>query len=119
MSKDKAGDKLLDNLLPDKLFKDLSELLSGYTTLFILEDMISDKLLCTRRSSLLEVVSFGRHRDNYLWFITQSYKCIPSDVRKQVKQLFIWYPKGCKEFREIQEENDVLKNEQIHLLRTS
>ena len=75
------------------------ELLSGYTTLFILDDVIADESLDKCRQSLLDLAISERHRDHYLWLLTQSYTGIPKNLRRQAKQLFIWYPKECKDFQ--------------------
>ena len=104
----------------DKLFewiRLLSELLSGYTTLFILDDVIADESLDKRRQSLLDLAISGRHKDHYLWMLTQLYTGIPKNLRRQVKQLFIWYPKERADFRIIHEENDVLTNEELPLAK--
>ena len=95
----------------------LSGLLLGYTTLFILDDVIADESLDKRRQSLLDLAISGRHRDHYLWMLTQSYTAIPKNLRRQAKHLFIWYPKECNDFRLIHEENDVLSNEEISLAK--
>ena len=93
------------------------ELLSGYTTLFILDDVIADESLDKRRQSLLDLAISGRHRDHYLWILTQLYTGIPKNLRRQAKQLFIWYPKERNDFRLIHEENDVLTNEELPLAK--
>ena len=95
----------------------LSGLLLGYTTLFILDDVIADESLDKRRQSLLDLAISGRHRDHYLWMLTQSYTAIPKNLRRQAKQLFIWYPKERNDFRLIHEENDVLSNKEILLAK--
>ena len=88
----------------DKLFEwiqVLSELLSGYTTLFTIDDMIADKSLDKRRQLLLDLTISRRHREHTVWLLTKSYAANPNNLRRQTKQLFIWYPKERKEFREI------------------
>ena len=105
----------------DKLFEWIGvlsmELLSGYTTLFILDDVIADESLDKRRQSLLDLAISGRHRDHYLWLLSQSYTAIPKNLRRQVKQLFIWYPKERNDLRLIHEENEVLTNEELPLAK--
>jgi len=79
----------------DKLFEwisKLSELFKGENTLFIVDDIISDKTLDKRRQALLELAISGRHREHSLWILTQSYTAIPKNLRRQKKMLFIWYP---------------------------
>ena len=84
---------------------------------FILDDVIADKSLDKRRQSLLDLAISGRHRDHYLWMLTQSYTGIPKNLRRQAKQLFIWYPKERGDFRLIHEENDVLTNKELPLVK--
>ena len=50
----------------------LSQLLASFETFFIVDDIIADK----RRQSLLELVISSRHRDHYLWLLTQPYAAI-------------------------------------------
>ena len=97
----------------------LSGLLSGYTTLFILDDVIADESLDKHQAILLDLAISEDIRDHYLWMLTQSYTGIPKNLRRQAKQLFIWYPKEWGDFRLIHEENDVLTNEEIPLAKTS
>ena len=98
----------------DKLFKQVGvlsmELLCGYTTLLLIENVIADKLLDRRRQSLLDLAISERHWDHSVWLLTQLYTGIPKNLKRQVKQLFIWYPKLRKDCRKIHEENNVLTN---------
>ena len=66
----------------------LSQLLAGLETLFIIDDAIADVGLDRRRQYLLELVISGRHRDHYLWLLTQSYSAIPKNLRRQAKAIF-------------------------------
>ena len=80
----------------DKLYQwieKLSQLLARTETLFIIDDTIADEGLDKRRQSLLELANSGRHRDHYLWLMTQSYSTIPKNLRKQAKTINVWYPK--------------------------
>ena len=71
----------------------LLQLLSRFKTLFINDDTTANKDLGKRRQPLLELSISGRHRDHYLWLLTQSYLAIPKNLRKQAKAIFVWYPK--------------------------
>jgi len=65
---------------------------SGEETLFIVDDLIADKTLDKKRQPLLDLAISGRHRKHSLWLLTQSYTAIPKNLRRQKKQLFVWYP---------------------------
>ena len=91
----------------------LSQLLAHSETLFIIDDIIADESLDKRRQSLLELTISGRHRNHYLWMLTQSYTGIPKNLRRQAKAIFGWYPKERADLRAIHEENDVLTNNEL------
>ena len=91
----------------------MSQLLAHSETLFIIDDIIADESLDKRRQSLLELAISGRHRNHYLWMLTQSYTGIPKNLRRQAKAIFVWYPKERADLRTIQEENDVLTNNEL------
>lgn len=95
----------------DKLFEwveKLSKLLAEEETLFIVDDMIADESLDKRRQSLLELAISGRHRKHSLWLLTQSYTAIPKNLRRQKKQLFLWYPAERSDFKLADEETNIL-----------
>ena len=71
----------------------LSQLLASFKTLFIIDDIMTNKGLDKRRQPLLELSISGRHRDHYLWLLTQSYLAIPKNLKKQAKAIFVCYPK--------------------------
>ena len=100
-----------DNL--SNLISGLSSRFAGETSLFIIDDMISSDLLDKRRSSLIELACSGRHKKHSMWILTQSYCAIPTTVRRQTKQLFIWYPKARHDMRFIHEENEVLTDAEL------
>ena len=91
----------------------LSQLLAHSETLFIIDDIIADESLDKRRQSLLELAISGRHRNHYLWMLTQSYAAIPKNLRGQAKTIFVWYPKERADLKAIHEKNDVLKNNEL------
>ena len=80
-----------DNLY--QWIKKLSELLRFLEVLFIIDDIIANESLDKRRQPLLELTILGRHRGHYLWLLTQSYSAIPKKLRRQAKDIFVWYPK--------------------------
>ena len=102
------GEGELDDL--DVLLRLFSENLSGFNVLFILDDMISDRVMNKRRGELLRLSVSGRHDCFSLWILTQVYNAVPKDLRRQAKMLYIWKPKEYGEFKMICNENDVFED---------
>ena len=96
-----------DNLY--QWIKKLSELLN--------DDIIANESLDKRRQPLLELSISGRHRNHYLWLLMQSYSAIPKTLRKQVKAIFVWYPKKRADLKAIHDENDVLTDDELVIAR--
>ena len=88
-----------------------SKLLSGQTTLFIVDDMIGDESLSKYRSELLTLATSGRHDKHSLWLLTQVYNAIPKTIRRQCKMLFTWYPKDRSDLKIIDEETNIVEKE--------
>ena len=86
-------------------------------TLFIINDIIADESLDKRRKSLLELAISGRHRGHYLWLLTQSYSATPKNLRRQAKAIFVWYPKERADLKMIHDENDMLTNDELVVVR--
>ena len=95
------------------LIKKIGNLLAGFKTLFLINDIIADKTLDKRRQPLLELAISGRHRGHSLWLFTQSYTAVPKNIRRQAKMLYVWYPKNRTDLNVIQEENDVIETEEL------
>ena len=108
---------------PYQWIEKFSQLLARSETLFIIDVIIGDEGLDKRRQPLLELAISGRHRDYYLWLLTQSYSAIPKNLKKQVKAIFVWYPKKKADLKMIHDENNVLTNDELVIvgdfLRTS
>ena len=96
----------------------LSQYLTRVETLFIIDDIIANKDLNKRRQPLLELSISGRHRSCCLWLLKQTYSPIPKDLRRQVKAIFVWYPKERTDLRTIHDENDVLTDDELVVART-
>ena len=79
----------------------------------ISDDIIANESLDKRRQSLLELSISGRYRGHYSWLLTKSYLAIPKNLRKQAKDIFVWYPKERVDIRTIYDENDVLTDNQL------
>ena len=88
------------------LIEKISNLLAGSKTLLLIDDIIADETLDKRRQPLLELAISGRHRGHSLWLLTQSYTAVPNNIRRQVKMLYVWYPKNRTDLNTIHEEND-------------
>ena len=78
-----AKDKLYDYI------EKLSNLEAGNAVLFIVDNIIADENLDKRRQSLLELAISGRHKNHYLWLLTQSYTAVPKNLRRQAKAVFV------------------------------
>ena len=97
--------------------KILSQLLARSETLFITDDIIADETLDKKRQSLLELAISGRHRDQSLWLLIQSYFAIPKNLRMQAKAIFVWYPKERPDLKIIHDENNVLTDDELVVVR--
>ena len=91
------------------LIEKISNLLTGSVTLFLIDDIIADEALDKRRQPLLELAISGRHRQHSLWLLTQSYTAVPNNIWRQVKMLYVWYPKNRTDLNIIHKENDVIE----------
>ena len=96
-----------------ELIEKLSNLFSGEETLLIVDDVIADETLDKKRQSLLELAISGRHRQHSLWLLTQSYTAIPKNLRRQKKQLFVWYPSEKSDLKLIDEETNQMTPEDL------
>ena len=96
-----------------EIIEKVSSLLSGEETLFIVDDMIADETLDKKRQPLLELAVSGRHRKHSLWLLTQSYTAIPKNLRRQKKQLFVWYPSEKSDLKMIDEETNLMSSEDL------
>ena len=83
----------------------------------IIDDIITDEGLDRRRQSLLELAISGRHRNHYLWLLTQSYSAIPKNLRRQAMAIFVWYPKERGDIKMIHDENNVLTDDKLLAVR--
>ena len=95
----------------------MSQLLACLETLFIIDDIIADEGLDKRRQFLLELAISGRHRNHYLWILTQSYSAIPKNVRRQAKAIFVWYPEERGDLKMIHVENYVSTDDELVIIR--
>ena len=80
----------------------------GFETLFIVDDAISDKHLDEKRTKLLELAISGRHRGHSLWLLSQSYTAVPKNLRRQLKQLFVWHLQQRSDWRIFDDETNVI-----------
>ena len=66
---------------------------------------------------MLELAILGRHRDHCLWLLTQSYSAVRKNVRRQAGAIFTWYPKERGDLKTIHDENDVLADDELVVVR--
>ena len=79
--------------------------------------MIADESLEKRRQFLLELAISGRHRNHYLFLLTQSYSAIPKNLRRQAKAIFVWYPKERADLKMVHDENKLLMDDELNVIR--
>ena len=96
-----------------EIIEKLSTKFSGEETLFVADDIIADETLDKRRNPLLELAISGRHRQHSLWLLTQSYTAIPKNLRRQKKQLFLWYPSEKSDLRTADEETNLMTSDDL------
>ena len=96
-----------------KLIEKLSLHFSGEETLFVVDDVIADETLDKRRNPLLELAISGRHRKQSLWILTQSYTALPKNLRRQKKQLFVWYPSEKSDLKMVDEETNLMTSDDL------
>ena len=104
-----------DNLY--QRIKKSSELLRFLEVLFIMDDIIANESLDKRKRPLLELPISSMHRGHYLWLLTQSYSAIPKNLRRQAKAIFVWYPKERGDLKMIHDENDVITDDELVVVR--
>ena len=95
------------------LIEKISKMLTGFKTLFLIDDIIADEALDKRRQPLLELAISGRHRTDSLWLLAQSYTAVLNNIRRQAMMLYVWYPKNRTDLKVIHEENDVIEMEEL------
>ena len=78
----------------------------------IIDDIIADESL-DKRQSLLELAISGRHRDHYLWLLTQSYSAIPKNLGRQPRAIFVWYPNERADLKMMHDENNFLTDDEL------
>ena len=97
--------------------KKLSELLRSLEVLFNINDIIANKDLDKRRQPVLELSIWDRHQGHYFWLLTQSNLGIPKKLREQAKAIFVWYPKARIDLKTIHDENGVLTDDELVVVR--
>ena len=95
----------------------LSQLLRLLEVLLIIDDLIADECLDKKRQPLSELSLTGRHQNHYLWLLTQSYTAMPKNLRRVSKAIFAWYQKEWADLKTIHEENDLLTDDELVVVR--
>ena len=88
-----------------KYIEVLSDLYSGVSTLFIIDDCAAERELGQKRQALSKLAMSGRHRYHSLWIMTQSYTSVLADVRRQTEWIALFHCKSKKCFDTAMEEN--------------
>ena len=99
------------------IIEKLSSLFSCEDTLFVVDDVIADETLDAWRQPLLILAISGRHRRYSLWLLTHPYTALPKNLRRQKKQLFVWYPPEKSELRMIDEETNLMSSEDLSKIK--
>ena len=81
-----------------KLFKNV---LKGHQTLFIIDDCSAEGEINKKRDALSELAFSGRHRNHFLWVLTQKYNSVSKDVREQIKWLCLFFTKDRDSLRTV------------------
>ena len=71
----------------------IDNLLAGFKTLSLINDIIANETLDKRRQPLLELAISGRHKEHLLLFLMQSYTAVPKNIRRQAKCFTFGTPK--------------------------
>ena len=67
-------------------------------------------LVLSCSDALSELAFSGRHRNHFLWVLTQKYNSVSKDIREQIKWLCLFFTKDRDSFEECLRENDVIPN---------
>ena len=81
----------------------------GWKALFLIDNIITNETLDKRRHPLLGLAILGRHKSHSLWLLTQSYTTVHMNLQREVKILYIAYPKKRGDWDMIHEESDVIE----------
>ena len=68
---------------------------------------------------MLELAISSRHREHYLWLLTQSDSAVPKNLRRQDMVIFVWYPKERGDLKMIHDENNVLTDDEFVVVKDS
>ena len=79
-------------------------------TLFIVDNCSAEGEINKKRNALSELAFSSRHRNHYLWVLTQKYNSISKDVREQLKWLCLFFTKDRDSFEDCLRENDVVSD---------
>ena len=89
--------------------KKIGKQLARFKTLLLIDDIIANENVDKKRQPFLELVISGRHKEDSLWLLTQSYTAVPKNIRRQAKMLYVWYPENRTDLNVIHEENDIIE----------
>ena len=95
----------------------MSELLRFFEGLLIINDIIANESFDKKRQPLLDLFVSRRGQGPYLWLLAQPYTSIPENLRRQGKAIFVWYPKEARVLKMIHDENDVITDQELVVVR--
>ena len=67
-------------------------LLAGWKTLFLIDDIIAEETFDKRRQPLIGFAISGRHKGHSLWLLIQFYTAVQMNIERQAKMLFDLVP---------------------------
>ena len=87
-------------------------------TLYIIDDCSASSAL-TKKKDMLSLLAFlGRHAEQSVWVLTQTYNSVLKDLREETRWVCLFHCKDCDSFEDCLRENDVIPSrEQRALVR--
>ena len=89
----------------DSCLSFLHEKCKGINTLFVIDDCANEDAMMHKRKALSKLAMSGRHFNHSVWVLTQSYKSVLRDYRKQIKWVALFYQKDLEDYDECLKEN--------------
>ena len=86
----------------------LYPLFSATETLYIIDDCASSQDINTKKQMLSKLAFSGRHSQQSIWILTQSYNAVVTDVRRNTKWVALFHCKDRDSFEYCLQENDVI-----------
>ena len=81
------------------MIQTLGEILCGYKTLFMVDDIIADKNLDKKRQPLLKLAISGRHRDHFVMAVYSVIHCNSIESKETAENDLCLVSKGSTRFQ--------------------